>query len=140
MLPVRKPANRTRQGAAAVELVVCLPLLVLLFAAAADFGRVFYATQVLESAASAGASYASGSSCVPSSVSPASAAVSAAVSEGATLNPALAANQVTVSTSGSTTVVTVQYNFPLLTGFLVPGGSVALQRTVTAPVSPTPGN
>ncbi len=135
------PSNAPRPGAAAVELVILLPFLALMFAAAVDFARVFFATQVLDSAASTGASYASGTAWVPpSTTTPTAAAVAAAVAEGAGLVPALTADQVTVSISGGVATVTVQYNFPLFTGFLVPGGAVALQRTAVVPVAPVVGN
>jgi Flp pilus assembly protein TadG len=134
-------SSAPRPGAAAVELVFLLPFLALMFAAALDFARAYFATQVLDTAASTGASYASGTALVPASTTtPTAAAVAAAVAEGAGLAPALTADQVTVSISGGVATVTVQYNFPLFTGFLVPGGTVALQRTAVVPVALVTGN
>ena len=129
-----------RRGAAAVELALLLPLLVLLFALAVDFARVFYATQVLQSAAGTGASYASGTAWVPSSTSATDAAKTAAVTEGAMFDPPLRADQVTVTTTGSTVTVTVEYDFRLVTGFLTPNGTIPLRRTVTTRVAPRPGD
>jgi Flp pilus assembly protein TadG len=124
-----------------VELALVLPFLTLMFALAVDFGRVYYTTQVLQTAAATGVASASGTTWVPTtSGTPAQAAQTAACAEGASLNPPLGTNQVAVAFSGNLVTVTVNYNFPLLTGFLVQGGTVPLQTSVTASVAPEPGN
>ncbi|OWK44531.1 TadE/TadG family type IV pilus assembly protein [Fimbriiglobus ruber] len=131
-----------RPAAAAVELALLLPFLAFCFAAALDFGRVFYATQVLEAAVSSGAGYASGSVWVPGAPgTSAGAAATAACTVGASLNPPLQADQVSVViVPGATATVTVTYACPMLTGLLIPGGSVTLQRTVVVPMAPQPGS
>lgn len=130
--------RRTRTGAAAIELAVVLPFLALMFAAVLDFARVFRATQALQTAASVGASYATQDTWADrTTTTPADAARAAAVSAGATLEPPLRADQVSVSIDATTATVTVSYEFPLLTGFLYPNG-VQLQRTATARVAPRP--
>jgi len=48
-----------RQGAAAVELAICLPFLCFLFVIAIDYARIFYYGMTLENAARSGAYYAS---------------------------------------------------------------------------------
>jgi len=50
-------ARRSESGSALVELAVALPVLVLVFVATIDFGRVFYASIALTNAARAGAQY-----------------------------------------------------------------------------------
>ncbi|QEL21016.1 TadE family protein [Limnoglobus roseus] len=132
--------NIPRRGAAAVELAILLPFLALIFSAVIDFGRVFYATQALDNAASVAAMAASGTTWVPSTTTTADAAKAAAVTEGATLSPALTAEQVSVTVAGGAATVTVTYDFPLLTGSLIPGRSVSLQRSSTVRVAPRPGD
>lgn len=128
-----------RRGAVALELALVLPLLAVVFAMAVDFGRVFHASQVLQSAADAGAGVASGNTWVPAG-DPDNATRAAAVSAAATLNPPLRTDQVTVTTSGSQVTVAAEYDFPLLTAVLVPDGTVRLRRTVTARTAPRAGN
>jgi Flp pilus assembly protein TadG len=52
-------AQKKRNGAAAVELAVVLPLLLLLFAVGVDFARVYYFAQIVSNGARVGALYAS---------------------------------------------------------------------------------
>lgn len=135
-----EPAARPK-GAAALELVLMLPFLALLFAAGVDFARVFRTTQILQSAASSAGSFASGTAWTPpTTTTPASAAVAAALTEGAALDPPLQASQVTIATAGTMVTVTVAYDMPLFTGFLFPQGTVRLQRTMTVRVAPLPGS
>ncbi|HVF56446.1 MAG TPA: TadE family protein [Pyrinomonadaceae bacterium] len=51
-------ARRDEQGTQLLELAIVLPLLVLFFAATAEFGRFFYTYSTLAKAARAGARYA----------------------------------------------------------------------------------
>ncbi|MGH8011621.1 MAG: TadE/TadG family type IV pilus assembly protein [Candidatus Binataceae bacterium] len=53
------PFGSAKNGQAAVELALLLPLLLMLLLAAADFGRLFYMSIELDSAARAGAQYGS---------------------------------------------------------------------------------
>lgn len=136
-----KRAGQKRGGAAAVELAIVLPLLALAVAAALDFGRVFYAMQVLDTAAATGAQYASGTAWVPlTTTTGVDAARAAAVAEGASLRPPLTANNVGVTVAGNVATVTVNYDFPLLTGVLIPTRTVHLQRTSAVRVAPRPGD
>jgi Flp pilus assembly protein TadG len=136
-----KRPRSARRGAAAVELAILLPFLALAASAALDFGRVFHATQVLDTAASTGAQYASGTAWVPlSTTTPSDAARAAAVAEGASLNPPLAANDVDVTVAGNVATVAVSHDFPLLTGVLFPSRSVHLRRTAVVRIAPRPGD
>jgi Flp pilus assembly protein TadG len=56
----RRPSREVRSGIAATEFAVALPLLMTLALAAADFGRVFHAREVVASAARAGVFQAAG--------------------------------------------------------------------------------
>ncbi|AWM39079.1 TadE-like protein [Gemmata obscuriglobus] len=138
----RKPLspNPCRRGAAAVELALLLPLLALLFSAGVDFARALRTTQVLQSAAGSAGTYATGTAWTPASTTTtADAAVAAALAEGAGLDPPLQASQVTITTVGNTVTVTVAYDMPLFTQFLIPAGTVHLERTAAGRVAPRPG-
>jgi Flp pilus assembly protein TadG len=134
-------SNRAvRHGAAATELAIWLPFLALLFAVAVDFCRVYFATQTVQNCAAAGALYASGVSVAdPDNVSTSDAIVQAALAEGVSLNPPLQQANVTTSTSGSSTQVTVTYDFPLLTSLPGLSNKVTITRSVTMVSMPQPG-
>jgi Flp pilus assembly protein TadG len=137
--PVRQGPRR--RGAAAAELAILLPFVVFLFAIAADFCRVFYYSQAVQNCAESGALYA----CQTAKRNPnttsseSDAAVQAALAEGATLNPPLTADYVSVSISGSTASVTVTYPFTTVTGFPGIPSSLTISRTVTMNVAPQVG-
>jgi Flp pilus assembly protein TadG len=141
---IQRPADayvRRRTGAAAVELAILLPFLGLMFAAAVDFARIFYATQTLETCAYAGALYASGTAWTnSSSVDAVQAAKNAACADGTMLSPPVQPESVTVSLDKSTASVSVDYDFPLLTPILGLSQSVHLRRTVTLNLAPVPGS
>jgi Flp pilus assembly protein TadG len=128
-----------RPGVAATELAIWLPFLVLMFAVAVDFCRIYFTTQTVQNCACAGAMYASGVSSSDPATSPSDAAIQAAVAEGTTLSPALDASNVTVAASGSNVVVTVTYDFTLLTKLPGLGQKITITRTVTMASLPAPG-
>jgi Flp pilus assembly protein TadG len=137
-----KRCNRiVRRGVAATELAIWLPFLALMFAVAVDFCRVYLTTQTIQNCAAVGAMYAGGVSSVDSTVATNSdAAIQAAIAEGASLNPALQSSNVTVSSAGNTTKVTVTYDFGLLTYFPGLGQTLTITRTVTTMTVPQPGS
>jgi Flp pilus assembly protein TadG len=133
--------NSKRAGAAAVELAILLPFLALMFSAAVDFGRIFYATQAIDRAANTAALYASGNAWVPTSLTSANdAAVAAACVEGSSLNPPLTSSNVSISTSGTATTATITYSYPLITAVLIPTASLQLKRSITLQTAVTPGS
>jgi Flp pilus assembly protein TadG len=141
MPSVRPNLTPTRRGAAALELAILLPFLVLMFAAAVDVARVFHVTQVMESAAYAGAVYASGTAWAPGPGGDLiQAAKSAVCANGALMNLPLQPTNVTVAPASKTVAVTVDYDFPLVTAVLTPSGTVHLRRTVTMNSAPRPGD
>jgi Flp pilus assembly protein TadG len=133
---MRRSTGHRRRGAAACELAILLPFLALMFAFAVDYCRVFYYTQTVEGCAHAGALYASGAATRGPGVSATDAARQAAVAEGVSLNPPLAAENVSVSITGSTASLTVTYVFQTLTTYPGASGPVTLTRTVTMPLLP----
>jgi Flp pilus assembly protein TadG len=134
---MRKPAgkSRIRRGVAAAEMAIVLPFMLLLFAVALDYCRVFYAAQTIQNCAYSAALYASSTaSARPDVSSPAAAAQDAALAEAVSLNPPLLAGNVTTSIANGMATVTVTYNFPLLTPFM--GKSITITRTATMGVVP----
>jgi hypothetical protein len=112
-----------------------------MFGAAVDFARVYATTQTLQTCAYAGALCASGTAQSSQSAGgPVVAATNAALADGVSLQPPLAAENVSVTIGTATATVTVSYDFLLLTSFLQPAAAVPLQRSVVVNLAPTPGN
>jgi Flp pilus assembly protein TadG len=133
--------TRKRRGAAATELALWLPFLVLMFVIAADYCRVFFASQTIQNCACAGAMYASGASSANPGASPSeNPAVNAALAEGASLDPPLQASNVNVATSGGQTQVTVTYDFPMLVRWPGNPATLTISKTVTMTVMPALGS
>lgn len=107
-----------------------LPFLALLFATALDFCRIFHASQAIQTSAHAGALYASGVVSDANSGSSEAAAKQAAVAASASLQPPISSDKVTLTVEGSMAVVTVEYEYQLLTPFLERSGVVTIKRTV----------
>ncbi len=138
----RQRANEQRRGAAATELAILLPFLGLMFTAALDFGRVYFATQTLQDCAMSGALYASGYSQTSAATGATTAAINAACASGASLSPPLTADNITVSIDSvaNTATVTVRYPFALITPVMGPNQTLMLSQSVTTNLAPTPGS
>jgi Flp pilus assembly protein TadG len=128
-----------RRGAAAVELAVLLPFIVMAFLVSLDFCRVFYCTQTLQGCAEAGALYASGTALPPANTTASASATQAALAEGSMLNPALTSANVTVNVNGNTATVTVSYSFQTLVPYPGLSRTLTLTRTATMIVVPAVG-
>lgn len=107
---------RSERGAAAVEFALILPVLVLLVVGILEFSRAYNAQLSITNAAREGARVMA----VHDDVALArSSAIAAAVS----LNPALAAGDITITPASCATsatgrvTVTIDYDLPLMTGF-----------------------
>ncbi len=120
-------------------MALLLPFLAFLFCVAVDYCRSFQAAQVIDSAARSAALYASGAADVDPSTTAADAAVQAAVTEGASLNPPLPSSGVAVSTGGGSATVTVTYSFELFTSYTGITDALTIQRTVTMPLATQAG-
>jgi Flp pilus assembly protein TadG len=127
-----------RDGAAAAELAIVLPMLAVVFLFAVDFCRAYYYTQVIESAAYQGAIYASGTAQPTQCSSATDAAVQAAVREGASLQPPLTADNVNVTTNNGVATVTVTYQFNTLFAIVGINSTTTIVRTVNMNVAPAP--
>jgi Flp pilus assembly protein TadG len=137
-----------RRGAAAAELALVVPVLCFVLLAAIDFCRLFYAYNVITNCARNGALWLSdplANGTVTPSQSPYATYQAAALADANYLNPALTTAGVASSTGtdgqgNSTAIVTVTYNFNLVTSYLGLG-SVNLSRSVAMRVTqalPTP--
>ncbi len=120
-------------------MALLLPFLAFLFCVAVDFCRSFHAAQVIDSAVRSAALYASGAVDVDPNTSASDAAVQAAVTEGATLDPPLTSSGVDVNIGWGTATVTVTYSFELFTSYTGIAGPLTIQRTVTMPLAPQAG-
>jgi Flp pilus assembly protein TadG len=139
--PRRKLVARHREartGSAVVELAVLLPLLIFLFVVAVDFCRIFYYSQTLQNCAYSGALYASSTVGRSKSVTAESAAKTAAVAEGTTLNPVLKDTDVSYTSADTNGDVVVTVNYTFKTIFNFPGipTAVALSRSAKMRTSP----
>jgi Flp pilus assembly protein TadG len=118
------------------------PFLAFVFVATVDYARVFYYQQILDNCARNGALYGSNLKSYQETgwVNPYNSTVNATLADGATLNPPLTSDQVTVATgTGSdgnpNVTVTISYPFTPLTQF--PGFStVNLQSKCCMRVAP----
>jgi Flp pilus assembly protein TadG len=126
-----------RRGAAATEMAIFLPFLVLLFAVTLDFARLYFTTQTLDNSAFAAAMYASGTSW---SKSASTQAVSAACAEGTSLSPPLTAANVSVTQGTTTTTVTITYQCQQITPVFSATRTVTLVRTFTMNLAPAAGS
>lgn len=129
--------GQARRGAAATEMAIVLPFLVLMFSVTLDFARLYFTTQTLDNAAFAAAMYASGTSWSSDANSE---AVNAACAEGVSLNPPLAAANVSITQGSGTVTVTITYTCQQITPVFSATRSVTLVRTVTMNVAPTAGS
>lgn len=128
-------AASPRRGVAATELALILPLFVMLFVIAVDFGRVFYVEYIVVNAARCGAMYGS--------TNPTCALDTAGIqqkvqAEASNLDPKLM--QIT-STTGTDSAgnpcidVTVNYPFTMVTSYLISTNLNVASRT-RMPVGP----
>jgi len=123
-------ARCRRSATAVVELAVLLPLLILLFLVAVDFGRVFYFSLTLTNCARAGALYAMDP--VAAVESPFPDVQSAALADCTNITPQPTITSANgVDASGRAFVaVTANYSFNTVTKFPVIPSQVQLTRTV----------
>jgi Flp pilus assembly protein TadG len=125
-----------RDGIAATEFALTLPLIVCLFLGTTDFCRVFYYSQTLQACANTGVLFASRTARPPSGTASSDAAVNAAMACGAGLSPTVQAANITVQSTGAVSTVTVTCTFQPLVAFPGMPGSIELVRTATATLAP----
>ena len=125
LLETTTPDATGRRGQALAELAIVLPLLLILVLGAVDFGRVFFAFQCVESAATAGAQFACLNTSNASNVDLIRSNALAQTSDITNLSPA-----VTSSVAGSNVCVTVSATFNTLIAWPVLPHTIPLRRTV----------
>jgi hypothetical protein len=140
----QRPAH-ARRAAAATELAITLPFIVLLFMVAVDYCRVYYYTQTLQNAAYSAALYGSGNAqpLIDTPVTTAAglatvraaAAAQAAITEASSLNPPLTTQNVQLTISNGVATATVTYACPMLTPVLGTSGTVTLTRQAVMTVA-----
>ncbi len=136
-----------RRGGTAVEFALAAPLLGFILVGAIDFCRVFFAYTTITNAARNGAIWASdpfANGTVSPSQSPYGSVQAAAIADANNLTPALTTSNVTQASGtdangNATVIVTVQYQFPLITSFMGLS-NVSLSRQVTMRVLPQTPN
>ena len=128
--------GQRRAGAAAAELAILLPFVVLMFGVTLDFCRIFHASQTIQNCAYAAALYASETAeARPELADGEEAAEDAAVAEGASLHPPVKAADVATTYNNGHVTVTVTYEFSMLTPIL--GTKTrTIRRSVTMSVAP----
>ena len=118
-----KRQARTR-GQSLVEFALCLPLLMLIFAGIFDLGRAFNAYIIITNAAREGAYYGSLNPQDSNGI------VTRVIEEAQGSGIALTADDITIDSSGvsgSPISVTVNYQFTMITSFLLGGQPIDLE-------------
>ncbi|GBD35585.1 hypothetical protein HRbin36_00698 [bacterium HR36] len=126
----------SRKAAAAVELALLLPIIMFLFVAALDYGRISYYSQILANCARSGALYAS-DPYAPTAARYRSVA-EAALAEATDLTPKPTITWYYEPGSNGRTyvVVTAAWTFQTLISYPGIPHTVALQRIVRMPLAP----
>ena len=125
-----------RDGIAATEFALTLPLIACLFLGTTDFCRVFYYSQTLQACANTGVLFSSGTAKAPSGTASSDAAINSAMACGASLSPTVQAANVTVQSAGAVSTVTVTCTFQPLIAYPGMPGTIQLIRTATASLAP----
>ncbi len=132
----RRHSVSTRRGAAAVELVLVLPVLCLVCMIAIDYARLFYAWALIADAARNGALYASDSSLATSTTLGSIQNAALATTTNLSPTPTVANTSGTDGYGVSYVEVTVNYQFSTLISYPGIPSSVALSRTVRMAATP----
>lgn len=124
-----------RQGVAAVELAVLLPLLAFLFVIGVDFARLFYHLITVTNCARNGAVYAADNA---TNAADTEAIKKAALADAKDLgtDPSVSSRTSTDADGNPCVLVTVSWNFHTLSRFPGVPDTVALSRTVQMRVAP----
>jgi Flp pilus assembly protein TadG len=134
----RKKRVPNRQGVAAAELALLLPVLTILLVIAVDFSRIFYFYVTITNCARSGALYAADPT-APSQSQWASASVAALGDWPPNLMPAptvTGPRNGTDAEGNSYVDITVTYTFKTVSGYLGAASTMTISRTVRARVQP----
>jgi hypothetical protein len=117
-ISVRSLGESERKAAAAVELAVALPFLLLLFVASVDFARVYSDAQIIAECARAGAVYAADPDLADRSGYDTVEEVALAGAEGLSPKPVVSVVYGKDERSDDYAEVTVSHSFRMLTSFM----------------------
>jgi len=132
-IPVGR-SRRVREGAAAVEFAVVLPLLMFLFGIGVDFARAFYAHLIITNAARSGALYACDN---PTKSTDTAGIQAAALRDTSDLSNVTVTSGTYTSGGISYVWVNVQYPFQSLTSFAGVGSTTTINQVATMRIEPT---
>jgi Flp pilus assembly protein TadG len=129
-----------REGLAAVELAILLPLIVFLFVVTLDFSRIFYYSLTVMNCARNGAVYGSDPT-GSATLSPYTSIENAALSDAGNLSPQPTITSKTVKTEYSSYIeVTATYAFQTITKYPGIPSTVNLTRTARMRITPATPN
>lgn len=129
-----------RDGIAATELAILLPFLVFVFIVVIDYCRIFFVTQTVEQAAQVGVLYASDTVPRAPGVNAETATRNAVLADAVSLDPPIAASDISISTAGGVATVTVTYRHRTLTRYLGGASDTVITRQASMAVQPAPGS
>lgn len=130
---IPRSKGNERQGAAAVELAVLLPLLMFLFLITIDYSRIYYFSIIVSNCARNGAIFGSDPYLASRTTTPYTDVQSAALADAKDLSP-----QPTVQTTYGSDYVEVSVTYPFTTLTNYPGlpKQVDVKRTVRMQIAP----
>ena len=126
-----------RQGAAAVELALLLPLLFTLACGAMDFARIYYFTQIVADSARAGAMYAANPDQADETTFDCIEQAALAATQDFHPTPVVSVTEELDGSGNDCVAVNVSYSFPLLTRYLGIPSPIVVSRTVHARLYPS---
>jgi Flp pilus assembly protein TadG len=129
---MKKRPAMSRFGAAAVELALMLPLLLVLFIVSVDFARIYYVTQVVTDCARRGAAYGANPDVADRSSYESIEEAALAASEGVDSPPVIAVTEQLDAGGNRCISVTATHSFSLISGFLGNQSTWTVSRTAYA--------
>jgi Flp pilus assembly protein TadG len=139
-IPRRRGDQGVRAGAAAVELAVLLPFLILISLVTVDWARIFYFSVIIDNCARQGALYESDP--VAATQSPYASVTDAALADASDLQPqpAVSTNNGVDEVGNPYIEVTVSWQFSTITNYPGINSLWIMSRTVRTRVAPAAPN
>jgi Flp pilus assembly protein TadG len=134
MLIPQRQLRQPREGAAAVEFAIVLPLLMFLFGIGVDFARAYYAHLIITNAARGGALYGCDN---PTKSLDTAGIQAAALRDTADLSGVIVTSGTYTSSGISYVWVNVQYPFQTVTSLAGVGSPLMINQVATMRIEPT---